>query len=293
MDAALHLQLLAVGASVGCVYALVALGFLLIYNGVGGLNFSQGDFVMIGAFAGISAIVTPAVSPWLALLVTCLTMGVVGFVLYRAVFKPVQSRPIEVFIIATVGVSIALTNLAQIIWGPAPRTMPSLAGQGTYQAFGIVVPTDYLVVILVGFAALIFSYIFFMHTFVGRQLRAIATDRQTAELLGVNVSAMSAVAFILSGVMTGVAGCLIAPLFYATPTMGLPFGIKAFVAIVIGGFGNMVGAVVGGLIVGLLESYISYFVSTDYRDAIIFAILIAVLLVRPSGLFGERVEEKV
>ncbi len=293
MNVALHVQLLAVGVSIGCVYALVALGFLIIYNGVGGLNFAQGDFVMIGAFAGITAVSILKLPPWMGLLAACVVMGLVGYVFHRGVFAPIHQRPIEVFIIATVGISVALSNAAQIIWGPAPLTMPSLAGDSTIAAFGAVVPTDYVVVILVGCATLLFSYLFFMHTFLGRQLRAIATDRQTAELVGVNVRAMSSIAFVLSGIMTGIAGCLIAPLFFATPTMGLPFGIKAFVAIVIGGFGNMIGAVIGGLIVGVLEAYIGYFVSTEYRDAIIFAILILVLLVMPRGIFGERIEDKV
>lgn len=289
---ALNIQLLAVGISIGFVYALIALAFLVIYNGVGGLNFAQGDFVTIGAFTGIATTALGA-SPWLGVAVSCLILSGLGLALHRFVFMPIHNRPGEVFIIATIGVSIALSNAAQIIWGPAPLSMPSLAGDRTFTGFGIVLPFDYLIIVILGCATLLLFYGFFMHTFYGRQLRAIATDRPTSALIGINVNSMSSWVFVLSGITSAIAGCVIAPLFFATPTMGLPLGIKAFVAIVIGGFGNMVGAVIGGLIVGILESYIGYFVSTDYTEAIIFGILIAVLLVAPSGLFGERIEEKV
>jgi branched-chain amino acid transport system permease protein len=293
MDIALHAQLLTVGISVGWVYALVALGFLLIYNGVGAINFAQGDLVMMGAFVAVTAASKLGLSPIASLLVVIVASAVLGYFFGRFVYTPLRNRPFAVFIIATVGISIFMANAAQIIWGPAPITMPSLSGDRIFDVAGAVVPFDYLIVGLVSVATLGLLYCLFMYSFTGRQLRAVATDRQTAELVGIHVSMMTSVAFVLSAVMSGVAGFLIAPMFFAIATMGPALGIKAFVAIAIGGFGNMFGAVVGGVIVGVLESYVGYYISSAYREAIIYGVLIAVLLVKPTGLFGEAIEEKV
>jgi branched-chain amino acid transport system permease protein len=293
MDLALHAQLLTVGISIGWVYALVALGFLLIYNGVGAINFAQGDLVMVGAFVAVTAATSLGVSPVATLLVVVVAAGLLGYFFGRLLYIPVRDKPFAVFIIVTVGMSILMANAAQIIWGPAPITMPSLSGDRMFSLGGAVVPADYIIVGLVSIVTLAALYCLFMYSFTGRQLRAVATDRQTAELVGIHVGVMTSVAFVLSAIMSGVAGFLIAPMFFAIATMGPPLGIKAFVAIVIGGFGNMVGAVVGGVLVGVLESYVGYYISSAYKEAIIYAVLIAVLLVKPMGLFGEAIDEKV
>lgn len=293
MDVELHVQLLTVGLSIGCVYALVALAFLLIYNGVGAINFAQGDLVMIGAFLAVTAVTSFRIPAAIGFVVVCLVTAGLGYAFGRWAYVPVRDKPFAVFIIVTVGLSIFFSNAAQVIWGPAPVTMSSLTADRMLSFGAAVIPGDYLVVSCVSVVTLILLYLLFMHTFLGRQLRAMASDRQTAELVGINVRGMTSTAFILSAILSGVAGFLIAPMFFAIATMGPPLGIKAFVAIVIGGFGNMIGAVVGGVIVGVLEAYVGYYISSAYKEAIIFGILIIMLLVLPSGLFGEAIEEKV
>jgi branched-chain amino acid transport system permease protein len=293
MSIALHAQLIMVGISIGCVYALVALGFLLIFNGVGAINFAQGDLVMVGGYLAVTTAVLSGLPPLIALVIVIGLMAVIGFGFGRVLYIPIRDKPYTIFIIVTVGASIMMSNAAQIVWGPYPLTMPSLTGGHTFRVFGAVLPTDYIAVGTVCVAALASLYVFFMYTFTGRKLRAVAGDRQTAELVGIDVGRMTSVAFILSGIVSGVAGFLIAPLFFVTPTMGPPLSILAFVVIVIGGFGNMVGAVLAAFAVGILQSYVGYYISTAYKDSIIFAIAILALLVLPRGLLGESVEEKV
>ncbi len=293
MDVTLHAQLLAVGLSVGFIYALVALAFLLIYNGVGALNFAQGDLVMLGAMISVWITATTHLNPFLSLLFVVVLMAGVGYGFGRFLFTPVRDKHFTVFLIATVGISLFFANGAQILWGPFPVSMPSLAGERTVRLLGAVLPADYVLVTVVSCASLVALYSLFMHTFTGRQLRAVAGDRDTSALVGIDVDRLTSAAFVLSAVVSAVAGFLFAPIFFAVVTMGPPLAIKAFVSIVIGGFGNMLGAVVGGLLVGILESYVGYYLSSAYKEAIIFGILILVLLVLPQGLFGEKVEEKV
>lgn len=288
----LHAQLIVVGVSIGCVYALIALGFLIIYNGLSALNFAQGDFVMVGALLAVWFTTDLALPHFAAFVAVCALMAMFGYVFGKVVFEPAREGHFTVFLIATVGASIFLSNAAQLIWGPFPLSMPSFLGSDALRVGPINVPMDYVVVVSVSALALLLLYLFFMYTFTGRLLRAVATDRETAALVGINVEAMSSVVFVLSALLSGVAGFLVAPIFFAIATMGPPLAIKGFVAVVIGGFGNLPGAVVGGLMVGLLESYVGYFLSSEFKDTIIFGLLILMLLFLPQGLFGERIEEK-
>lgn len=284
-------QILATGLAMGCIYALVGLGFILIYNATTGLNFAQGELVMLGAFVFFSMVGTGA--PYLgAALATILLMGLAGFVFQLLLFHPLRDRSFLAFIIATIGFSIFARNLALLIWGPFPLKAPSLFSQSTISFGDVVLAPEHIFIIGTTVLVLLLQYWLFFYTDLGRRLRATAQNMEVAQLMGVRASRMIAITFVVSTILTGIAGVLVAPIFLIDTEMGLNLILKAFIAVIIGGFGSIPGAVAGGIIVGLLEILIAVFISSVYKDAIAFAILIFFLIVFPQGLFGERVAER-
>lgn len=275
----------------GCIYALVGLGFILIYNATSGLNFAQGELVMLGAFVFYSIVSTGA--PYIgAALVTVVLMGIGGLVFQRLLFYPVRDRSFLAFIIVTIGFSIFARNLALLIWGPFPLKAPSLFSQTSVHIGGIVLSPEHIFIILITAVVLLLQYWLFFYTDVGRRLRATAQNAEVAQLMGVRASQMIAITFMLATLLTGIAGVLLAPIFLIDTEMGLNLILKAFIAVIIGGFGSVPGAVVGGIVVGLLEILVAVLISSTYKDAIAFAVLIFFLIVFPQGIFGERIAER-
>jgi branched-chain amino acid transport system permease protein len=275
----------------GCIYALVGLGFILIYNATNGLNFAQGELVMLGAFVFYSMVSTGA--PYLgAALATVVLMGIAGFAFQRLLFYPLRDRSFLAFIIATIGFSIFARNLALLIWGPFPLKAPSLFAQGTVSIGDVVLAPEHIFIILITAVVLLLQYWLFFHTDLGRRMRATAQNAEVAQLMGVRAGRMIAITFVVSTLLAGVAGVLLAPIFLIDTEMGLNLILKAFIAVIIGGFGSVPGAVVGGIIVGLLEILIAVFISSVYKDAIVFAVLIFFLIAFPQGIFGERIAER-
>ncbi len=275
----------------GCIYALVGLGFILIYNATSGLNFAQGELVMLAAFVFYSVISTGA--PYVAAaLITIALMGVAGIVFQRLLFYPLRDRSFLAFIIATIGFSIFARNLALLIWGPYPLRVPSFFPNDVVSFGTIVLPPEHLFIVAVTIIVLIAQYGLFFYTDLGRRLRATAQNAEVAQLMGVGARKMIAITFVLSTLLTGIAGVLIAPIFLVDTEMGLSLILKAFIAVIIGGFGSVPGAVVGGLIVGLLEIGVAVFISSIYKDAIAFGVLILFLIAFPQGIFGERIAER-
>ena len=287
------MQLVINGLAMGCIYALVALGFLLIYQAVGALNFAQGELVMLGGFLGISLALGLKLPLPVAFLLTIALMAGIGWIFQRVAYYPLRDRPFMAVIISTVGVGIALRNGAQLIWGPLPLSFPSLVGTEPIRFAGNSVLPQHLFIIAVTLVLLAAQYFFFTRTAVGHQLQATAQDAETARLMGIPVGQMIAVTFMLSAAMAGVAGLLLAPIFFVTTDMGGMVMLKAFVASIIGGFGSIPGAIMGALFVGVMETFVAAYVSSAYKDAFAFLILILVLFVRPRGLFGEKISEKV
>jgi branched-chain amino acid transport system permease protein len=284
-------QILATGLAMGCIYALVGLGFILIYNATTGINFAQGELVMLGAFVFYSMVSTGA--PYLgAALATVVLMGLAGYVFQLLLFHPLRNRSFLAFIIATIGFSIFARNLALLIWGPFPLKAPSLFSRSTVEIGDVVLTPEHIFIIGTTMIVLLLQYGLFFHTDLGRRLRATAQNAEVAQLMGVRAGRMIAITFVLSAILTGIAGVLLAPIFLIDTEMGLNLILKAFIAVIIGGFGSIPGAVVGGIIVGLLEILIAVFISSVYKDAIAFAILIFFLVVFPQGIFGERVAER-
>jgi branched-chain amino acid transport system permease protein len=284
-------QVLASGVAMGCIYALVGLGFTLIYNATNGLNFAQGEFVMLAAFGFYSALAV-GLPYWVAAAAVILGMGLFGCVFQRLFFYPLRNRSFLAFIIATIGFSILARNGALLIWGPNPLKVVSYFGDTVIRFDRLVLVPEHMFIVAATVATLVLQYWLFFYTDIGRRLRATAQNVAAAELMGIYPHRMIAITFLLSAMLAGLAGVLVAPIFLVDIDMGFNLILKAFVAVIIGGFGSIPGAVVGGIVVGLLEILLAVYVSSVYKDAFAFAALIILLIVFPQGIFGERIAER-
>src|SRR5581483_6093273 len=257
-------QLLVSGLAMGCIYALVALGFVLIYNAVGVVNFAQGDFVMFPSFVALTFIlpsftVFGAIVHWklptvLVYLVVLVLMAAFGLLFNRIAYRPLRDRGCLPVVIATIGVSIFLRNFAQLTWGSQPQVFPSLFPSESLSFGGVHLRPQALLILAVAAALIMFQYALFEWTSLGKQMRATAQDRATAQLLGIRVDRIVAITFIYSVLLGAVAGLLVAPIFTVTKEMGGLIALKAFAASIVGGFGSIPGAIIGGLLIGVVEA---------------------------------------
>ncbi len=275
----------------GCIYALVGLAFVLIYNASGGLNFAQGEFVMLGAFALFSTTALH-IPYWLAVVVSVAALALLGWLFQRVLFYPLKDRSFLYFVIVTIGFSIFARNLALIIWGPNPLQVPPLTTADTISIGGVVMSPENVAIVIVTAVVLFAQHALFFHTDLGRRLRATAQNSQMAQLLGIYPRRMIGITFAMSGAIAGFAGVLLAPIFMIDTDMGGAVLLKAFIAVVIGGFGSIPGVVVGGICIGVIEILTAVYISSAYKDAICIAILILFLVAFPRGLFGEAVKER-
>ncbi len=281
------------GLSMGCLYALVGFGFVLIYNALGAVNFAYGEVVMFGGYFGLVGVAWLGLPLWGALIFSLLAMTALGIFNMFFAYYPIRNRPAITVIIASIGMSILLRNSALTIWGPDPLRIGSFLGDGTFNLGGIVIVRHQLLIFAVTGLVFIGQYLFFTRTPVGRKLEATAQDQEAAQLMGIKVRRMIMLTFILSGLLASIAGFLVAPLWFLEPDVGLYIIMKAFIAIVIGGFGSVPGLVVGGLFLGVSEVLVASHLTSEYKDVISFLILITVLMIKPQGFFGEKIAEKV
>jgi branched-chain amino acid transport system permease protein len=286
-------QLVVNGLALGSIYALVALGLLLIFNTVQIVNFAQGQLLMVGAFIGVTGAVANELPIGVAWAITVVAMGLIGIVFMVLVYFPLRGRPAFLVILTTIAMGIVLENLALIIWGPLPVSLPSPVRGPPLRFAGVVISMHQLFIFATLMTVLLIQYLFLTKTRFGILMQATSQDLHTARLVGIPVARTVAVAFAFGAVLSGIAGLLVAPIFLAEPTMGGSLGLKAFVVSVIGGFGNLPGAVIGGLFLGLIETFGARYVSSNFRDAYAFIAMIAVLVAWPRGLFGEKSSEKV
>ncbi len=274
----------------GCIYALVGLAFILIYNASGGLNFSQGEFVMLGAFALVT---TTAIMPyWIAVIVSAASIGVLSWVFQRVLFYPLKDRSYLHFVIVTIGFSILARNLAIIIWGPNPLKALPMTSVDVVTLGSVAMSPENLAIIAFTAIVLGLQYVLFFHTDLGRRLRATAQNSQMAQYMGIRPRRMIGITFIMSGAIAGFAGVLLAPIFLVDSDMGGAVLLKSFIAVVIGGFGSIPGVVIGGIGIGLIEILAAVYVSSVYKDAICIAILILFLIAFPRGIIGEAIKER-
>jgi branched-chain amino acid transport system permease protein len=300
-----NLQVLFQGLALGSIYALVALGFVLIIRATNVVNFAQGDFAMLGGYAMVLFLVGMPGNPelhlpgfelhfpyWLAMLLAAGVMAIIGIGFNYGVYYPLRNRPFLPVLISTLGASIFLQNTILALFNPQPRPLDKLINIDGVTIGGVFLDSQYLVILVFTILAVAFQYFFFEHTLIGKKLQATSQDKDMARLLGIPVTWMIIITFVYSSVLGGMAGILVAPILFVSIGMGSTIALKAFAATIIGGFGDVAGAIVGGIIIGLIESFAAYYISVPYKDAYAFMALFLVLLFRPQGIFGERVSEK-
>ena len=288
------LQFLLTGITVGATYALVALGFSIIYNASDVVNFAQGEFVMIGAMSAIALSAGEGGLPLLPSLILAILITIgVGLLLQRFAIAPARGASVVTTIIITIGASIFLRGVALLLWGKDIFGMPPFSGE-TPINIGRATLLPQSLWVMGGTALLVLAvHAFFNHTLQGKAILACACNRTAAHLVGINVGKMMLIAYGLSASLGAMAGILVTPITFTSYDAGVMLGLKGFSAAILGGFGNPMGAVAGGLLLGLIESLSAGLISSGYKDAIGFIILLLVLFFRPSGLFGKASAERV
>ncbi|MBK8638558.1 MAG: branched-chain amino acid ABC transporter permease [Chromatiaceae bacterium] len=287
------LQFVLTGITLGSTYALVALGFAIIYNASDVVNLAQGEFVMLGAMSAISLSAGQGVPLPVAILLAVLITLILGLMLQRFAIAPARGITVVGTIIITIGASIFLRGLALLIWGKDIHALPHFSGE-TPIRLGEVTLLPQNLWVMGGAAVLVLAvHLFFNRTLLGKAILACSCNRTAAQLVGINVGRMLLVAYGLSAMLGAMAGVLVAPITYTSYDAGIMLGLKGFAAAILGGMGNPMGAVAGGLLLGLLESLAAGLISSGYKDAIAFVILLLVLFLRPSGLFGRASAERV
>ncbi len=288
----LVLQLLFSGLGIGAIYALVALGFVLIFRATSVVNFAQGEFSMVAAYLMVVFAVDLGWPYWLSFLVALAGMALLGAVFNLGVYYPLRNRTFLPVIISTIGASIFLANTVLALYGPQPQVLPGWFDTPGIQLGPVYLDSQYLLIIGVTILLVGFQYWFFEHTLLGKKLQATSQDKDMAALLGIPVATMIMITFVYSAVLGGIAGILVAPVLFVSIQMGSTIALKAFAATIIGGFGDVAGAIVGGFALGIIETFGAAYISVPYKDAFAFLVLILFLAFRPQGLFGERVAEK-
>lgn len=282
----LIIQSLVNGVILGLLYLLMAIGFTLVFGIMRVVNFAHGEFYMLGAFAAYFAFAVAGLPYPVAVAGAFGGAIVLGAIIERVVFRPFRGDELS-GMIASIGLALILQNLALIAFGPDPLSMPSLVS-GAYNWGGIILPKSRVVVILGSMVILAIFYFFLMHTRTGRALRALVQDREIAAAYGVRVELMYPLGLALGAALAAMAGAFMAPLFGVSPFVGGTPLLKAFIVVILGGLGSIPGAVIASMMLGLIESTTSTFFGASTADIVVFALVIAVLLVRPSGLLGHK-----
>ncbi len=293
---AYFLQQLINGLQLGFVYALIALGYTMVYGIVRLINFAHGDVFMIGAYLGFYALASWRLPFPLAIVVAMVGCALLGILIERLAYKPLRNAPRISALITAMGVSLFLENFTNLkfVFGPTPRAYPRPFAIQTYDLGGVSISNIQIIVFGVAILLMAALTLFVNRTKVGRAMRAVSMDRDTARLMGVNVDTVISITFGVGSALAGAGGVLYGIAYpQIQPMMGIMPGLKAFVAAVLGGIGIIPGAMLGAVIMGVVETLTSAYVTSTLRDAVAFGILILVLLVRPTGLLGKPHSEKV
>ncbi|MEP7104531.1 MAG: branched-chain amino acid ABC transporter permease [Chloroflexota bacterium] len=289
------------GLTAGAFYALVALGYTIIYGILRLINFAHGDLTMIGAFIGWTVLVQfglaklpLAIAIALAFIVSMLVTSVINVGIFQFAYKPLLKRSLLAILITALGMSLLLQNAALNIFGATVQAYPHLVGSAGLQVGNVRASYGQMIFFAASLVLMVFLYLFVRFTTIGTAMRALAVDHDAARLMGIDVDRVIIVAFVLGAILAAAAGVMIG-LYYTQITFFLGFllGLRAFTAAVLGGIGNIPGAMAGGLLIGLLESYCAGYLSGRWQDVFVFGVLITVLIVKPTGLFGERVAERM
>ena len=282
-------QIVTSGLAMGAIYALIALGYAFVWNTMAIVNFAAGEFVTFAAYIFVATFVTALGFPFLlALVCAALAMALLGALFSRVVFARLQKQRPLVAIIATVGFGLFLKEMAHILYGPEPLMYPGPLGAKMITLLGVKIGLQQLLILAVVLVLMVLQHWVLQRSMIGKVMRAVAADRDTAALMGIPVQKVLAGTFAYSSVLAALAGILLAPLFFVTTEMGTLVGLKGFVAMIIGGFGSIPGAILGALLLGLCENLGAYWISSTYKDVIAFGLLLVFLAVRPQGLLPER-----
>ena len=283
------------GISLGSIYAIIALGYTMVYGIAKMLNFAHGDVIMVGAYICFFAISSFQLPPVVGVLLAMLVCTVLGVVIERLAYKPLRQAPSLAVLITAIGVSYFLQNTAQLLWKSNPKYFPNIVGKGGFTFFGGELTISYLTIATIAVCVIIMVALtlFTGKTKMGKAMRACSEDKGAAQLMGINVNTTISVTFAIGSALAAIAGVLLCSAYpMLQPTTGSMPGIKAFTAAVFGGIGSIPGALLGGLLLGVIEIFANAYFS-ELSNAIVFAVLIVVLLVKPTGLLGKQISEKV
>ena len=284
------------GLSLGSVYAIIALGYTMVYGIAKMLNFAHGDVIMVGAYICFFATSTYGLPPVVGILLSMAVCTVLGIVIERLAYKPLRQAPSLAVLITAIGVSYFLQNAAQLLWTSSPKVFSSVVPKGDVSFFGGQLSETYLTIVTIVVCVVIMLVLTFFtnKTKMGKAMRACSEDKGAAQLMGIDVNATISITFAIGSALAAIAGVLLCSAYpNLTPTTGSMPGIKAFTAAVFGGIGSIPGALLGGLLLGIIEIFAGSYISTQLSNAIVFGVLIIVLLVKPAGLLGKKIREKV
>ena len=287
------------GISLGSVYAIIALGYTMVYGIAKMLNFAHGDVIMVGAYICFFAVANYGLHPILGILLAMAVCTVLGMVIERLAYKPLRQAPSLAVLITAIGVSYFLQNGAQLLWTANNKMFPNFlnfGGKTGLSLFGdqLVISYTAIVTVVACVIIMIGLTLFTGKTRIGKAMRACSEDKGAAELMGINVNTTISITFAIGSALAAIAGVLLCSAYpILVPTTGSMPGIKAFTAAVFGGIGSIPGALLGGVLLGVIEIFAKAYISTQLSDAIVFAVLIVVLLVKPTGLLGKQIREKV
>ena len=288
------IQTLISGLSLGSIYALIALGYTMVYGIAKMLNFAHGDIIMVGAYAVITAVFTMGLPPFIAILISIALCALLGIVIEFLAYRPLrQAQPLAGLITAS-GVSYLLQNLALLIYGSEQKAFPTIVALPTVHIGGVYIDGITLATLVVTAVIMVALSLFINKTRMGKAMRAVSEDKEAAELMGISVNRTITVTFAIGSALAGVAAIFYGAAYtYIRPTTGAMPGIKAFTAAVFGGIGSIPGAMLGGILLGVIEQLSKTYISTLWADAIVFGVLVVVLVVKPTGLLGKKISEKV
>jgi branched-chain amino acid transport system permease protein len=288
------LQLIASGVAQGCIYGLIALGFVLIYKATETVSFAQGDLMMVGGFLGLTGTLALGLPFWAAFVAALAVMFFFGMALERAVLRPLLGQPAFTVVMATIGVGFLARGLVTMIpeWGTDTHVLPVPYKDEIVQVGGLVLSMEHLVVIAVTALLILGLYLLFKHTRIGIAMQATSQNQLAAFYMGIPVRRINMLIWGISAAVSACAGLLLAPITFVHANMGF-IGLKAFPAAVVGGFGSIPGALVGGLIIGIVETLAGFYLPEGFKDIAAYIVVLVMLAVKPNGLFGENLRKKV
>jgi branched-chain amino acid transport system permease protein len=288
------LQVIVSGISQGCIYGLIALGFVLIYKATETVNFAQGELMMLGAFLGLTGTAVLGLPYWAAIAAALLAMAVFGFVLERAVLNPILGQPAFAVVMVTIGIGFIARGVVTMIpgWGTDTHMLEAPFRGEVLRAGGLVIAAEHLVIIAATVVLAAVLYVFFRYSRVGVALQAASQNQLAAYYMGIPVRRLNGLIWAISAAVAALAGLLLAPLTFVHANMGF-IGLKAFPAAVVGGFGSLPGALVGGIVIGVVEALSGVYLPEGFKDVAAYVVVLAMLAVKPNGLFGETMRKKV